>query len=512
MNNSAQVLAAINELEAAFPVDAWRCGDVHLWPWYRVRLYIDAVNDMLEASPSMKPLPRLAHLAGRAARAIGRVPLASWRDRHGNATIERGTSAVLLSDGMSFTRLGEGWYDRVMDPVMQGLVTRGHAALKLTPLAEAHVPRLEPSRFVQPRIDAIKLLAKRPPMPIETPRLAALRQAAATRFAVPAPDEAWLRVQAARLHALAGWFARALRASGAALAFVNTYYSLEGQAFVLAARRLNLRSIDLQHGMQGPQHAAYASWRRLPAAGYSTLPDEFWVWSEEDADVIRAWSAGARAPRPRVTGNYWLDRWRDDQEPMVATFLAEAAAQRGGCDKQVLVSLIWGVGESEEIDRLIEAARQCPRSVGWWWRLHPVESHRRAELAARLERSGLDGSRVGAATDLPLYALLRRADVVVSHSSTVIAEAAQFGIPSVVASDYGAALHEGLVREGIVVHANEPAAIARAVLAAAGCAAQRPPSAAPASGRRFEQALDDVTRHLTGHVGHRRSALPQPTP
>ncbi|MCW5632658.1 MAG: glycosyltransferase [Rubrivivax sp.] len=500
MKNSAEVLAAIHALEEAFPVDTWHCGDLPLWPWYRVRLYVDAVNDMLAASPSLKPLARLRHLAGRAARAVGRVPLASWRDRRSNAPVRSGATAVLLSDGMSFTRLGEAWYDRVMDPVLQGLAAQGHAGLKLTPLAEAHVPRMVPSRFVQPRIDLIKLLATRRPVRLHAPGLDALRLAAAERFRVAAPDEAWLRLQAARLQALASWFDKPLRATGASLAFVNTYYSLEGQAFVLAARRLGLRTIDLQHGMQGPQHVAYAGWSRVPAGGYATLPDEFWVWSEEDADVIRAWGARAEVPhRPRVTGNYWLDRWRDESEPLVARFLAEAAAQRGGAERQVLVSLIWGVSEDEEINRLIEAARRCPPSFGWWWRLHPVEAHRRAELAARLQRHGLDGSRVGAATDLPLYALVRRADIVVSHSSTVLAEAAQLGVPCVVTSDYGAGLHERLVRDGLATHANDAAGIARAIVAAA--ARTRPAARAGGSAAgSLAQALRDVTCQAHGLV------------
>ena len=463
MRTASEAIDAINELENAFPVQTWRAGDIDLWPSYRIRLFGAALDGMLLEHGAVGPIERAHRLAERAARALWRVPLAAWRDRRANAALHPDTSAVFLSDGVSYLKLGNAWFDKYLDPVLDALEVRGLRGLKLTPLAEAHVPRHRPSRFVQPSIDRIKLLATRHP-PLEIAQFDALCQAAVTTFGAQTPSRNWLRIQAARLDALAKWFGQWLAHSGAHCAFVNTYYSLEGQAFVQAARRLGLQSIDLQHGMQGPHHVAYARWAAIPAGGYSTLPDQFWVWGHEEAAAIEAWSHGLARHRPLVTGNYWLQRWADDTEPMVAEYFKSAQSLRAPAPAtaQVLVCLTWGVAE-EETDKLIEAAKQCGPSVGWWWRLHPVESGRRVELAARLQRQGLDGSVVGPATDLPLFALVRSADLVVAHSSTVIQEAATLGVPSVVTSDYGAELHSDLVSQGIALHAIDGKTIAHAV-------------------------------------------------
>jgi hypothetical protein len=117
----------------------------------------------------------------------------------------------------------------------------------------------------------------------------------------------------------------------------------------------------------------------------------------------------------------------------------------------------------EETDKIIEAAKVCGPSVGWWWRLHPSQVSRRADFARRLERHGLDGGKVAAATDLPLYALLCAADVVIAHSSTVIQEAADLGVRAIVTSDYGAALHAELVQRGVALCAIDVDAIVDAV-------------------------------------------------
>ena len=492
MKTSSEVLDAINALERSFPISSWRAGDIDLWPSYRLRLYGNAIDGLLLEKGSLDSLERLRRLADRAARALWRVPLAAWRDRGAQAELRPNTAAVFLSDGASFTRLGDTWFDRVVDPVMQTLDERGLHGLKLTLLAEAHVPRHRPSCLVQPAIDRIKLLATGRRLPIDVPQFDALDRAARAAFGPQTPARGWLQMQAARLDALARWFGHWLESSGANHAFVNTYYSLEGQAFVQAARRLGLRSIDLQHGMQGSHHAAYARWAAPPTGGFSTLPDEFWVWGHDEEVAINAWSRHTANHRPRVIGNYWLQRWRDDTDPLVAVYIAAARALRAPAVAQVLVCLTWGVAD-EETDKLIEAAKLCGPSVAWWWRLHPVESGRRSELVAQLNRHGLDGGMVGSATDLPLYALVRSADLTVSHSSTVIQEAAELGVPSVVTSDYGAELHAELVRQGVALRATDARAIAEAVIALASRTRLAGPTAAVASNP-LDAAVDNAFR------------------
>jgi hypothetical protein len=465
MKTASEALDAINELELRFPVAEWRAGDIDLWPAYRVRLYGNGLRAVLSNAASDGFVRRLLHLASRAGRALWRVPLARISDRTANATARAGIRAVFLSDGVSFVRLGRTWFDRVVDPVIEALQARGLQSLKLTPLTEAHVPRHMPSLFVQPTIDRIKLTASLRRTRLRTPEFDVFHAAARERFGDVVPSHDWLRLQAMRLEGLAAWFGRTLKSSGATHVFVNTYYSLEGLAFVQAARRLGLRSVDLQHGIQGPQHVAYARWATLPVRGYSTLPDEFWVWGQEELKAIDAWRSGRAMHLPVITGNFWLQHWRNDADPVVASYITQARSLRDPRPgvRQALVCLTWGV-VPEETDKLIEVAKLCGGSVAWWWRMHPVLASQSADFARRLERHGLDGSHVRQITELPLYSILRVADLALAHSSTVVQEAAEFGVPSVVTSEYGADLLSGLVHRGSVLHATETRRIADLVL------------------------------------------------
>jgi predicted glycosyltransferase len=103
-----------------------------------------------------------------------------------------------------------------------------------------------------------------------------------------------------------------------------------------------------------------------------------------------------------------------------------------------------------------------------------------------------------------LYALVRSADVTVAHSSTVIQEAAQLGVPSVVTSDYGAEFHAGLVHAGQALKATTPAAIAGAVREMV----DRPRSDSPlvVQGNMLQAAVDDFFKSAPRRQPHSEPA------
>ncbi|CAG1001349.1 hypothetical protein BURK2_03046 [Burkholderiales bacterium] len=464
VSSSSDVLDVINDLERRFPVQRWRAGDIDLWPVYRVRVYMNVTQALLSSQPTTPSyMVRRARIARRMLRALWRPRLDAWRDRGMQADLTARAGAVCLSDGISFTLLDTKWYDRVMDPVIHALGERGIQTLKLTPNVETLVPRAVPSRFIQPDIDRELLLAARDPIKPDLPSFDEFRAAAREHFGEHVQPGEWLDMQAKRLNSLANWFGTILASTLPRMALVNNYYSIEGFAFVQAAHRAGVPSADLQHGLQGPLHGAYGRWSDVPAEGYSTLPDEFWVWTDEEAQAIDSWRGSRQRHIPRITGNLWRERWFDDGDPLVSHYLLRAREARGPDGTiQALVSLSWGLAD-EETDKLIRAAKRCGPSVSWWWRLHPVEAKNWKLFAARLESEGLDPKTVQAATELPLYAIVRSADVTLAHSSTVMQEAAVFGVPSVITSDYGVELHANLLESGMALLATTDDAIARAV-------------------------------------------------
>lgn len=467
-------MAALASIEACFDVSSWKVADIPVWPLLRLRWMFAEWARIYTTTPSTFDAHRgrLAQLL-RGPAAVRRVTRA---DPSGQAGGDNACDIVFLSDGISFSHLGGRWVERFCDPIRARAEQRGLRCALWTPGPQLHHPRHAPSRFVQPGIDRANLGG------------GLLALLGAGRTELPAHHEviAWLvdhgfgaaslavakvRSDALRVRAIAHLHQRRLRCSRARLAFMVGYYSVEGMGFVLACRACGIQVVDIQHGVQGELHPAYARWPAPAQTGlHPLLPDRFWVWSDWERDVVARWADGT-AHAALVGGNPWLDVWRDGQGwPGVAAAVAAARTLRQQAQGRpvVLVTLQYGLADCEQLDPLVALLRAQRSRFVYWVRLHPLMLERREAVRARL---AVDGCTVelDACTDLPLQAVLPQADVHLTHSSSTAIEAAQFGLRTVLTSDYGAELFTPLIEAGsVVVEAGTAAELASTLARLAG--------------------------------------------
>ena len=130
-------------------------------------------------------------------------------------------------------------------------------------------------------------------------------------------------------------------------------------------------------------HLAYGNWSKVPSRGYEFLPAYFWCWSQDEADVIQRWSDATKgAHRPVVGGNLFLNLCKADILLSVrecGNLVGEKVAALGA-DKQVLVTLQWGLLTDEFTQVLSCAMKETMGSLQWWLRLHPSMLHERAKV------------------------------------------------------------------------------------------------------------------------------------
>src|SRR5690348_8610113 len=139
---SSDVMNLLAQIEEQFPVYEWRVDGVQIWPQTRLRwLFAEwaarFANDASEAqagSGHARYLQRI--LSGSLSRARVR-----WRDR---ANADRGPAQrdlVFLSDGISFSKMGDLWVERFCDPVIAAAKGLGSSSVLMTPLHLYHHPR-----------------------------------------------------------------------------------------------------------------------------------------------------------------------------------------------------------------------------------------------------------------------------------------------------------------------------------------------------------------------------------
>ena len=455
--HSSDLMAALAHLESNFGVGAWQVAGIPLWPLLRIRWFFAEWARHYAASSEQTTRRGMAVLVKgilNGARAAARV---RHEDAPGNDRLATPRDLVFLSDGLSFARLGERWAERFCDPLIAGAARRGLTSVLWTPLHYYHHPRLTPSVLLQSAIDRANLTGalrgRFAPRDVQLPdHRGALDWLAARGFGTAALQTAKILSDGGRLLSVAAAYRHRLAGTRPRLAFVVSYYSLEGMAFVHACRELGVPVVDLQHGVQGEFHPAYAAWPKPEEGrGHTLLPDHFWVWSDWERNVIEGWSAGTEHSAV-VGGNPWLDVWQPGSAwSGVAPALAAARRmrERAGGRAVVLVTLQFGLAPREQLEPLCRLMAEAGDRIGLWVRLHPAMLERREEVRARLDvgiRFELD-----ACTDLPLHALLPAVDVHMTHSSSAVIEAAQFGVPSVLTASYGAELFAPLLGAGSAV-------------------------------------------------------------
>jgi len=444
-------IARLREWEERFPVLSWRLGDLDLWPLLRIQL----ASDLLAAGRPARPAAGLGSLAG-SARGLAR----SMGSGAGTGAAVAATphDVVCLGRPANRQRHGGVWHERFFDPITDLVEAGGRTCLHLEHRSRGsdyRLPRQRPALAVtgpvERRIAWARLTAR--PAPVLDGFDQFAREVSA-RVPHSPVSRWWLGRRARAVELVARWFGRLFRRVSPRLAFCTVYYSVVGSACCLAARRLGIPAVDVQHGVtQG--NPAYDGWSCFPAGGYATLPAWFWAWSESDAAPVRAWPASARpAHRAVVGGQPQMALWQSPSGPHEAGRAALPARSDGGLT--VLVTLSWSSGLSDLLRRVI---RHSPPSWRWWVRLHPLMERERAAIAAWCARQAPGQAAVEGPSDLPLPLLLQAADVHLTHNSTVVQEAARLGCPSVVIDSRALDVYVEELRSGWAVYAAEPDAI-----------------------------------------------------
>ena len=210
-----------------------------------------------------------------------------------------------------------------------------------------------------------------------------------------------------------------------------SYYWDIGYAFNMACRRRGILSVDIQHGGQDGIHEAYDRWTEVPSDGYSVLPAAVWNWSAEDAEAINVWAGRLAKPWHRGVwgGHPQLAAWLDDSAVQTRKFdaMIETLKRRSIGTFDILVALQDLEAYSTVWDELAKLVLSSPPSWRWWLRRHPSPAYNRGVGIKRL--IALEGPKVivEEASSMPLPALLRNVDAVLSLMSGAAVEASYFG-------------------------------------------------------------------------------------
>lgn len=216
----------------------------------------------------------------------------------------------------------------------------------------------------------------------------------------------------------------------------------------VAGKELGIKVYDYQHGVISQDHLWYG--KKMPnEMSFKELPYGILCWDEKSARSLNIW-AEKRGVAVVVLGNPWVDRFLDEdpndvlvQEEIIKTNLQDSAKPN------ILVSLQWGLVDNYYsgsnfngivCDALMKIIAKTNHKYNWLLRLHPVQMHGPDKKYVQKKLNDFFGDMEGvqweAVSKAPLPLVLKKSQLHITDMSTVVTEAAWFGVPSGILNPY----------------------------------------------------------------------------
>lgn len=452
--NIEQIKSTINDAENRFNVENWDIEGVKIWPFIRIENYMhlsyQSVNAKVLKTKSFSYAKRI--LWAKFMRFYRYIFNDFYRNKAGKADI------VLLSSGITYVELNNLFYEKISDPIADFYKQNNISTKRFDLDYLFPSPLYSPSSFIQPDVDNIiitsmiksKFTKQVFENEIWDDYQDFINDPAIIAGFSKVPTKQEIRIKIGRIILLRDFFVKKLERLKPKVAFVECYYSDISMAYVLACEKLSITTIDLQHGVQGDLHLAYGSWKKIPLNGYNSLPNFFWVWSEEEATAINSWNKKVNNHKVVVGGNLFSDFWKNEQVPIVKSMLEEIELVKPNFDKHTILLTLSPFTEGL-MENTWDVVKQSQYEYNWFIRLHPAMISDIDEIIKDIKKRGIFNFQIEKISALPLYPILRKVDLHITSQSSCVIEAFDFGLTSIVTSEYGASLYSDLITKGNVI-------------------------------------------------------------
>ncbi len=462
----------IEIIEKEFPVNSWKIKDFDLWPYIRIELAFflaqkagsipiqcgkpEKINSKRFFFLFFRKIKRYLKEFQRVVTDTG-INADSFATINNNGLFAPPIDVIYLSQSSTVTKLNGKWYNIFFDPINEYLDLKGKKHLTLEYSNEAGIQN---PKWINNYLDLNALIAAEP----------ALNRFITEPFAVRLnrydeflnylanciggfPESVQtnnIELNANQMYYTSLFFQAILKRSSPKYVFITCYYFDLGFALCHAAQKMNIKSIDMQHGVM-EAWPAYSNWTKIPAKGYSTIPDMFWTWTVSDANYINKWAKRTIRHKAYDFGNTWLIAWNDQKNRVFGKLGLPNVEFDEFKKKYSRIVLYTGqpLHNGAVIPEFIkETCRKSP--VDWLWliRIHPRQLEQLPAVC--VEFAPIKNVIIKESSILPLPFLLKFTTIHITSESAVIIEAASLGIASVITSKKGCDFFSAYLESGIL--------------------------------------------------------------
>ena len=207
--------------------------------------------------------------------------------------------------------------------------------------------------------------------------------------------------------------------------FLNGYHY--HAPLISAAHHLNIKSVDIQHGIQVGWNPLYNDWSEMPKEGYQALPDYFFVWSKKEFYSIQKVFKGLKHT-PIIVGYPWLDRQLELTKSLDSSYIEKFSKYK--------IRVILALQRQPQVPKIYkDLISNSTNDILWIVRHHPKgNKFKIKDFSEEINNDIIINDYID---NISLPQLFKYTDIVISEGSTVAAEADYAGLYNFIFSKKG---------------------------------------------------------------------------
>ena len=439
------------ELEHNYPVNHWRIDDIYIWPYIRIKLYFFLLSKKINqgnesktniiASFSSKPKKHIGNSKIiELSKAIISNKIFFSKLRKKKIVFVGSHFHRVQEDGVAFNRFFDSMikshqlendvyfleYQKIIEDSFNKktiihLEKQINASKKNDNLfkskKELYKNSSELYRYESFLSDVKKDLAKREFLQLQENNLIS-----------------WVR----KIKFISNFYIRFFKKVSPEKLIFCGYYGWDNlYAAIYSANKLNIKTIDFQHGPQ-TNHMVFSGWNKIPKLGYNLMPKEYWVWDQESKLNLEKWSASQDDISVKLAGHPYLQykHTKENKRNLIVftmqTFLLKRMIPQG------IIKLM------KEWD------------YKWVFRLHPRNSFSISEVENYFNNQGVDNTiyEIEFSDQKPLSETLAKAVLHFTCFSGCMLEARSLGVSTILIDDVGYDMFKNYIDNDLVFYIN----------------------------------------------------------
>jgi len=436
----------IVEIENKFPVNSWKIGTIHLWPYLRIKLFFYLINSVENTAHPYKTIKSKSTF--ERLKSVCRNFRAVFHYFFWYKALPKKDFLFVGSDAHRVD-YKDSRFNRYFDILIEKFTLQQKAIYfeyGLNSKKQYHSSLI--NTFSEPLKGFLylnKFFKHREVITLEGYNLFLEylnEDALFFRFTEVYSKNKVKQWAGSKLYPRVVFFKKVLEHINPKKIVILCYYIDDLFSLVIAANQVKIKTIEMQHGPQTNLHLAYSNWFSLPETGYDMIPKNYWCWDESSQKVIKEWSKENPNYTVEVIGNPWIDYWKAKEMNYKHQNFILYSLQ----PSPLTIELLF----PESILNFVKN-----NTHKWFIRLHPRQLNEKETIKSFLKSKGiLELVNIDDATYDPLPLLLSKASLHLTHFSGTAIEASFFNVFTVLLNEIGIFSFQDLLSAQKAVYLN----------------------------------------------------------